>query len=39
MRRIASGTSGMALIAVLGDTGRLQLAFGTLLAIGLAVSG
>jgi 1,4-dihydroxy-2-naphthoate octaprenyltransferase len=39
MRRIASGTSGMALISVLGDTGRLQLAFGTLLAIGLAVSG
>jgi 1,4-dihydroxy-2-naphthoate octaprenyltransferase len=37
LRRIASGTSGMALIRVLGDTGRLQLAFGLLLALGLAV--
>jgi 1,4-dihydroxy-2-naphthoate octaprenyltransferase len=39
MRRIAAGTSGMALIGVLGDTGRLQLVFGTLLTVGLAVSG
>jgi hypothetical protein len=31
--------SGGNLIPVLGDTGRLQLAFGALLAAGLAVSG
>jgi 1,4-dihydroxy-2-naphthoate octaprenyltransferase len=39
IRRIAAGTSGLALIGVLGDTGRLQLVFGALLAAGLAVSG
>lgn len=39
LRRIAAGTSGMALIGVLGDTGRLQLGFGVLLSVGLAVSG
>jgi 1,4-dihydroxy-2-naphthoate octaprenyltransferase len=39
LRRIAAGASGGNLIPVLGDTGRLQLAFGALLAIGLAVSG
>ena len=39
VRRIANGTSGMGLIAVLGETSRLQLAFGALLALGLAVSG
>lgn len=39
VRRIAEGTTGMALIAVLGETARLQLAFGALLALGLAVSG
>jgi 1,4-dihydroxy-2-naphthoate octaprenyltransferase len=39
LRRIASGASGGNLIPVLGDTGRLQLAFGALLAAGLAVSG
>jgi 1,4-dihydroxy-2-naphthoate octaprenyltransferase len=39
LRRIADGTSGMGLIAVLGETARLQLAFGALLALGLAVSG
>jgi 1,4-dihydroxy-2-naphthoate octaprenyltransferase len=39
LRRIASGVSGGNLIPVLGDTGRLQLAFGALLAAGLAVSG
>lgn len=36
--RIASGVSGRALIGVLGDTGRLQLGYGALLALGLAVS-
>jgi 1,4-dihydroxy-2-naphthoate octaprenyltransferase len=39
IRRIAAGTSGLALIGVLGDTGRLQLVFGALLTVGLAVSG
>jgi 1,4-dihydroxy-2-naphthoate polyprenyltransferase len=39
LRTIGGGATGMALIAVLGDTGRLQLAFGVLLAVGLAVSG
>jgi 1,4-dihydroxy-2-naphthoate octaprenyltransferase len=39
LQRIAQGATGMALIPVLGETGRLQLAFGTLLAVGLAVSG
>lgn len=37
--RIASGVGGRSLIAVLGDTGRLQLGYGALLAVGLAVSG
>jgi 1,4-dihydroxy-2-naphthoate octaprenyltransferase len=37
--RIASGATGRALVVVLGETGRLQLAFGGLLALGLAVSG
>jgi 1,4-dihydroxy-2-naphthoate octaprenyltransferase len=39
LRRIAAGTTGKALIGVLGETGRLQLGFGALLAVGLAVSG
>ncbi|MCU1379644.1 MAG: menA [Acidimicrobiales bacterium] len=39
LQRIAGGATGMALIPVLGDTGRLQLIFGALLALGLAVSG
>jgi 1,4-dihydroxy-2-naphthoate octaprenyltransferase len=39
IQRIAQGASGGALIPVLGETGRLQLAFGVLLAVGLAVSG
>ncbi|MCU1488339.1 MAG: menA [Actinomycetia bacterium] len=39
LQRIAQGATGMALIPVLGETGRLQLAFGTLLAVGLTVSG
>ena len=37
--RIAKGATGRTLIVVLGETGRLQLAFGGLLALGLAVSG
>ncbi|MCU1376219.1 MAG: menA [Actinomycetia bacterium] len=39
MQRIAGGATGMALIPVLGDTGRLQLVFGALLALGLTVAG
>ena len=39
IRGITSGRSGMALIPVLGETGRLQLVFGALLALGLALSG
>jgi 1,4-dihydroxy-2-naphthoate octaprenyltransferase len=39
LQRIAGGATGMALIPVLGDTGRLQLIFGALLAFGLAISG
>ena len=38
IRRIAAGTSGRALVAVLADTGRLQLVYGVLLALGLALS-
>jgi 1,4-dihydroxy-2-naphthoate octaprenyltransferase len=37
IRLVASGASGRVLITALGQTGRVQLAFGTLLAIGLAV--
>jgi 1,4-dihydroxy-2-naphthoate polyprenyltransferase len=37
VRLVASGVSGRGLIAVLGQTGRVQLAFGALLAIGLAI--
>jgi 1,4-dihydroxy-2-naphthoate octaprenyltransferase len=37
VRRVLSGEEGMGLVAVLGATGRLQLAFGALLAAGLAV--
>jgi hypothetical protein len=33
---VLSGESGPGLIAVLADTGRLQLALGVLLAIGIA---
>jgi 1,4-dihydroxy-2-naphthoate polyprenyltransferase len=39
LRRISNGASGMALIPVLMDTARLQLVFGALLALGLALSG
>ncbi len=37
VRSVRSGANGPALIAALGGTGRLQLAFGALLTIGLAV--
>jgi 1,4-dihydroxy-2-naphthoate octaprenyltransferase len=37
VRLVASGASGRVLITALGQTGRVQLAFGTLLAIGLAI--
>jgi 1,4-dihydroxy-2-naphthoate octaprenyltransferase len=36
-RAVRSGAAGPALIKVLGQTGRLQLAFGAALAIGLAI--
>jgi 1,4-dihydroxy-2-naphthoate octaprenyltransferase len=39
VRRVRAGASGSALIPVLAATGRLQLAFGVLLAAGLAVAG
>ena len=39
LRRISRGAAGMALIPVLMDTARLQLVFGALLALGLALSG
>jgi 1,4-dihydroxy-2-naphthoate octaprenyltransferase len=35
LRRVVGGAAGPALVPVLGETGRLQLAFGLLLAIGL----
>jgi 1,4-dihydroxy-2-naphthoate polyprenyltransferase len=38
VRAVLDGESGPELIAVLGDTGRLQLAFGALLALGLWLS-
>jgi 1,4-dihydroxy-2-naphthoate octaprenyltransferase len=37
--RIRRGATGPELIAVLGETGRMQLAFGALTAIGLIVGG
>jgi 1,4-dihydroxy-2-naphthoate octaprenyltransferase len=37
VRAVRAGASGPALIAALGQTGRLQLAFGALLTLGLAV--
>jgi 1,4-dihydroxy-2-naphthoate polyprenyltransferase len=37
VRSVRAGASGPALIKVLGQTGRLQLAFGIALAIGLAI--
>jgi 1,4-dihydroxy-2-naphthoate octaprenyltransferase len=36
-RRVMAGATGPELIAVLGETGRLQIAFGVLLAVGLAL--
>ena len=35
MQLVLNGTEGRALLPVLADTGRLQLAFGFLLAVGL----
>lgn len=37
VRRVMSGVEGKGLIAVLGATGRLQIAFGALIAIGIAL--
>jgi len=37
VRLVASGASGRVLVTALSQTGRVQLAFGALLAIGLAV--
>lgn len=39
VRTVLGGATGLALVPVLVDTGRLQLVGGLLLAIGLAVSG
>ncbi|MFI0444598.1 1,4-dihydroxy-2-naphthoate polyprenyltransferase [Actinomadura sp. 6N118] len=36
-QKVLNGASGPALIAVLGETGRLQIAYGVLLAVGLAL--
>ncbi|WP_067792090.1 1,4-dihydroxy-2-naphthoate polyprenyltransferase [Actinomadura formosensis] len=36
-QKVLNGATGPALIPVLGETGRLQIAYGVLLAIGLAV--
>jgi 1,4-dihydroxy-2-naphthoate octaprenyltransferase len=36
-RQVLAGTTGRGLVAVLGETGRLQLAFGALLTAGLAI--
>ena len=38
IRLVRDGAAGRDLIAVLGATGKLQLAFGVLLAAGLALS-
>ena len=37
VRRVLAGEEGAGLIAVLGATGKLQLAFGTLLAAGISI--
>jgi 1,4-dihydroxy-2-naphthoate octaprenyltransferase len=37
VRLVGQGADGRGLIAVLGQTGRLQLVYGSLLTIGLAV--
>lgn len=36
-RQVLAGTTGRGLITVLGQTGRLQIAFGVLLTVGLAI--
>jgi 1,4-dihydroxy-2-naphthoate octaprenyltransferase len=37
LRAVRSGASGPALIRTLGQTGRLQLAFGIAFTVGLAI--
>ena len=37
LRLVRHGASGPVLITALGQTGRLQLAFGALLTVGLAI--
>ena len=37
VRRVLRGVTGPALVGVLGETGRLQIIFGALFAIGLAL--
>ena len=39
VRLVLSGASGRELIAVLGATGKLQLAFGALTTLGVVLSG
>jgi len=39
VQRVIEGAKGPALIAVLGETGRVQLVFGLLLSVGLFVGG
>jgi 1,4-dihydroxy-2-naphthoate octaprenyltransferase len=39
VRAVRGGASGPALITTLGQTGRLQLAFGLAFTIGLAIHG
>ena len=39
VRAVVDGASGPALIGVLGWTGRAQLAYGALFALGLAIGG
>ncbi|MBU6329944.1 MAG: 1,4-dihydroxy-2-naphthoate polyprenyltransferase [Acidobacteria bacterium] len=39
VQRVIEGARGPALIGVLGDTGRVQLVFGLLLAVGLFIGG
>jgi 1,4-dihydroxy-2-naphthoate polyprenyltransferase len=39
LRAVGSGVAGLALVPVLGATGRAELAFGVLLGLGLALSG
>jgi 1,4-dihydroxy-2-naphthoate octaprenyltransferase len=39
VRAVRAGAGGQALIPVLGQTGRLQLAYGALATLGLALGG